>query len=186
MLGVIVKPTWAWAMAHAGARVVPRPMQFEVAQDLYGQKLLVCAGKSLGDGVELHRQLRRVAFAMARSGMCAAPIWLKGSYPCLVWHEMPAKTFDTKRFEEECGQRGTGRVLTSDKLVHEAVIGVGRIARPIHAPIEAKAWYEADRVPLVLTHWQALEPIPIQGKRGGGLWQVPPEVESAVQSQIGV
>lgn len=186
MLGVIVKPTWAWAMVHAGARVVPRPPQFEVAPDLYGLKLAICAGHALGVGVELHRQLRRVAFAMARAGLCAAPIWLQGAQPCLIWHELPATTFDTARFEAACGPRGTGRVLTSDKLLADVVVGVGRITRPVHAPTEAGAWYEADRVPLVLTHWQALTtPVPIGGKHGGGLWQMPPDVERAVLGQIG-
>lgn len=186
MLGVIVKPTWAWAMVHAGARVVPRPSQFEVAPDLYGQRIAVCAGHALGVGVEWHRQLRRVAFAMARAGLCAAPIWLQAAPPCLVWHELPAATFDTARFEAACGPRGTGRVLTADKLVVDAIVGVGRITRPVEAPVEAQAWYEADRVPLVLTDWQAVTPpIPVGGKRGGGLWQVPPDVERAVLGAIG-
>jgi hypothetical protein len=173
-------------MVHAGARVVPRPPHFEVAADLYGQPLAVCAGHALGLGVELHRQLRRVAMAMARAGLCAAPIWLEAAPPCLVWHEMAAATFTTEAFEAACGPRGTGRVLTPDKLVQDAIVGVGRIARPVYAPEDARAWYEADRVPLVLTHWQALTtPVPIGGKRGGGLWQVPPDVERAMQQQIG-
>jgi hypothetical protein len=99
---------------------------------------------------------------------------------------MEAATFNTKQFEATCGPRGTGRVLTPDKLVHEAVVGVGRITRPVYAPTEAKAWYEADRVPLVLTHWQAVGPIPMEGKRGGGLWQVPLDVARIVQEQTGL
>lgn len=185
MLAVIVKPTWAWAMVHAGARVVPRPPQFEIAPDLYGQSIAICAGHPLGDGLELHRQMRRIAFAMARAGLCAAPLWLKGALPCLVWHERPASTFDTASFEAVCGPLGTGRVLTAHQLVADAIVGVGRIARQVHAPVEAWAWYEANRVPLVLTHWQAMSPpIPIVGKRGGGLWSLPLDIEASVKTQM--